>query len=392
MFWALAAAMAVMVAALLARAAERARPGEAAAPDARVYRDQLKDIARDAARGAIPEGEAHRLRAEVARRLLAADRPAPSVTRGPRLPVLALALAAMAGALPAYLWLGAPGYPDLPMAARLAMAADLAARRPSQAEAEAALPPAPPVAADAEFLALMDELRSRLSSRPDDLEGHRLLAENEARLGRLAAARAAQERVVAILGDDATAADKALLARLMVAAAGGTVTPEAEAVLARALAADDAEPDALFLAGIGQMQVARPDIAFRLWRRYLEVAPADSPWRQKVADQMPALADAAGVAWSPTPGPDAADVAAAAGMSAQDRAAMAEAMVEKLAARLAAEGGPAEDWARLISALGVLGQGERARAILAEARADFAGRPADLAVLEAAAQKAGIGE
>ena len=50
-------------------------------------------------------------------------------------------------------------------------------------------------------------------------------------------------------------------------------------------------------------------------------------------------------------------------------------MVEGLAARLAAEGGPAPDWARLITSLGVLGETDRAKAIWAEAQAGLRRRP-----------------
>ena len=64
---------------------------------------------------------------------------------------------------------------------------------------------------------------------------------------------------------------------------------------------------------------------------------------------------------------------AAAEMSVEDRMAMIEEMVAGLNDRLASEGGPAEDWARLIGAYGVLGRDDAARAILAEAREVFAG-------------------
>ena len=71
---------------------------------------------------------------------------------------------------------------------------------------------------------------------------------------------------------------------------------------------------------------------------------------------------------------------------------MIRGMVEQLSDRLASEGGPAADWARLITSLGVLGEGERAKAILAEAEGRFAGRDADLAVIRAAAVQAGVAE
>jgi cytochrome c-type biogenesis protein CcmH len=65
-------------------------------------------------------------------------------------------------------------------------------------------------------------------------------------------------------------------------------------------------------------------------------------------------------------------------------------MVEQLSARLASEGGPATDWARLITAHGVLGQTDRAATIYLEAQDRFKGRPDDLAVLRAAARQANV--
>ena len=47
---------------------------------------------------------------------------------------------------------------------------------------------------------------------------------------------------------------------------------------------------------------------------------------------------------------------------------MIQGMVDGLAARLADEGGPPEDWAQLVRALMVLGDEDRARAIFAEAK------------------------
>jgi cytochrome c-type biogenesis protein CcmH len=49
----------------------------------------------------------------------------------------------------------------------------------------------------------MERLRTTVAERPDDVQGQRLLARNEAALGNYAAARAAQERVVALLGEAA---------------------------------------------------------------------------------------------------------------------------------------------------------------------------------------------
>ena len=90
------------------------------------------------------------------------------------------------------------------------------------------------------------------------------------------------------------------------------------------------------------------------------------------------------------PGPDAAALEAARDMTPEDRQAMIRSMVEGLMTRLATEGGSAAEWARLIRALGVLGDTERAKAIHAEALGRFAGRAADLAEIAAAASEAGL--
>ena len=54
------------------------------------------------------------------------------------------------------------------------------------------------------------------------------------------------------------------------------------------------------------------------------------------------------------------------------------------------EGGPAQDWAQLIVALGVLGDQQRAAAIWDEAQTVFAASPDAIAVLRGAAESAGV--
>ena len=63
---------------------------------------------------------------------------------------------------------------------------------------------------------------------------------------------------------------------------------------------------------------------------------------------------------------------------------MIESMVAGLAARLATDGGPPEEWARLIGAQIVLGRTEEAMMIAEEARVTFADLPDALALIEAA--------
>ncbi|MBM3605513.1 MAG: c-type cytochrome biogenesis protein CcmI [Alphaproteobacteria bacterium] len=409
MFWTLAAGLTAIVAfAVLApvwrsRAAAGAEP--AAAYDLRVYRDQLREVDRDLERGVIQPEDAQRLRAEIGRKVLDADkrlsrgRPAEGRAR-PLMAVLLLA-ALLGGAVLLYLREGVPGAADMPMGERLAAAEDAYRSRPSQAEAEAAAParPGPDLSdEDPDYLALMDQLREAVERNPRDLRGLALLASNEMRLGNLPAARDAQQRLVDVLGDTAGATELMQLASLMIEAAGGIVTPEAEAVLARALALDPEQPQARYLQGVLLIQNGRPDRAFPIWRRLLEQGPENAPWIPSIRAAIQELAWLAGQpdyqppAAPALPGPDADALAAAEDMAPADRQQMIEGMVAGLQDRLANQGGSPEEWARLIGALGVLGRVDQAAAIWDEAKARFGGTAEALEPIRQAARDAGLVE
>ena len=74
----------------------------------------------------------------------------------------------------------------------------------------------------------------------------------------------------------------------------------------------------------------------------------------------------------------------------QQRQQMIRGMVTQLETRLAEQGGTAEEWARLITALARLGDAAHAREIWTEAQGRFAGRPEALAAIARAAAEAGL--
>lgn len=77
LFWILAAALVAVIALLFALALMRRHPEEdasSASYDVQVYRDQLAEIEKDAARGVLSPEEAERTKVEIARRMLEADR------------------------------------------------------------------------------------------------------------------------------------------------------------------------------------------------------------------------------------------------------------------------------------------------------------------------------
>ncbi len=401
-FWIISIGLVVVVAVAAIAVIFRAPEAEAEGlEDLAVYRDQLDGIDRDLARGVLAADEAEAIRTEVSRRLLAADKAATegakaSTSRGARLLGTAIvAVPLFAGSLAIYWLIGSPGLPDLPLADRIAAAEERYSSRMSQAEAEALaasrLPPPRMPAAD--ISDLLDRLRAAVADRPDDLQGQVLLARNEAALGNYVSAAKAYGAIVRIKGDTATPADLAAHADALVLAAGGFVSPEAELAVSRLLEADPRSGAGRYYLGLMFTQNARPDRAFAVWRTLLEESAPNAPWVPVIEAQITDLALSAGVRYAPPVrrGPSAADIAAAEDMSVEERAAFIESMVEGLAAQLAEEGGPPEDWAQLIRALGVLGQTDRAAAIWSEAQVAFGDTPGLPIVLEAARQ-AGVAE
>lgn len=408
-FWIMIAALAAGVAAVLCLALLRARAQDVSASDydLQVYRDQLKEVDRDLARGIIAEAEAERVRTEVSRRLLAADAAKRafvpgkgSSTRGSTFAAIGLALLSVGGAIGLYTQIGAPGYADLPLEARIAASEQARAERLSQAEAEERTPPRPPAEDVApEYLALMERLRETVAARPDDLRGLQLLVRNEASLGNITAAYAAQQEVIRVKGPEATAIDHALLADLMIASAGGYVSTEAEAALRTALQFDPQNPTSRYYLGLYLIQVDRPDAAFRMWEQLLRDSPPDAPWVPPIRAEIEELAWRAGVEYRlpenrnvVTVGPSDEDIEAAREMTAEDRNEMIRGMVTRLAARIDNEGGAPEEWARLITAYGVLGETELAAAVWTEAQSAFWDAPGSLEEIRQSAIQAGVAE
>jgi cytochrome c-type biogenesis protein CcmH len=401
LFWIIAFLLALAVAATLAMPLLRPRDEDAMTgyEDVALYRQQLLEIERDLERGVLDADEAERTRTEIARRLIAADRATPALRpEAPRLPSLLTGGVTLAivigGSLAVYGTIGAPGARDEPRTLRLAEGDALRDTRMTQdeAEANAALTPAPeqpPPPAD--VLQSVENLRASLAENPDDLQAWQILTDFETRTGNLPAAVDAMENVVRIKGGQATITDLTGLVDRMVFATQGIVTPEAEAVLDRMIAIDPGNLAVRYYMGLLYATTDRPDLAFALWREVIEQGGTSmhaNLARQGIED----VAYMSGRDYTPPalPGPTADDVANAEEMAPEDRLTMIRGMVAQLNDRLANEGGSAEEWARLISSYGVLGETDNAKAIWTEAQSVFADSPAAMDTLRAAAAQAGV--
>ncbi len=340
--------------------------------DVVVYRDQLAEIERDREAGLIGEAEAEAARVEVSRRLLAAAETQPaaaagSVTAQPawhrQAAVAAAVIVLPAVALGFYLALGSPGIPDQSAFARV--------QAPQNGQSIASL---------------VSQVEAHLEQNPNDGRGWEVLAPVYLRMGRFDDAVMAWRKTIALNGDSADR--EADLGEALVAAANGVVTDEAKAAFQRAVAADQQNPKARYFLGLADEQDGNREAAAATWRALLDHAPPDAPWTNFVraalarvtgAAPPPAAGAAAGPA-SPAPqaGPSPQDVAAASGMSEDERAGMIRGMVQRLADRLHADGGDVDGWLRLVRAYVVLGDRDKAKDAAADARHALASRPDDV--------------
>jgi cytochrome c-type biogenesis protein CcmH len=306
-----------------------------------VYKDQLAEIDRDVASGLIGSSEAEAARIEISRRLLSAadSRRNPPVASNIRR--RSAAITALVGlpivAAVFYLPLGSPRLGDFPLAER-ARAPDV--RQPLDT--------------------LVAQVEAHLEKNPADGRGWSVLAPVLARLGRYDDAVRAYRNSISYNGDNAER--RADLGEAITATAGGVVTSEAKAEFERAVALNTDEAKANYFLGVAAEQDGRTAEAASIWRAMLAKGPPDAPWRPVV---QAALARVGG-STAPALSDDA--VAAAKGMNETDRGAMIRGMVERLASRLKQNGDDVEGWLRLVRAYMVMGDRDKAKGALSDAR------------------------
>lgn len=346
-------------------AARTARPeGEA---EITVYRTQLRELAAEQAAGTLDEGAAAAARLEIERRLLRAGaRPAGAVeSRAAPWAAAAIALGLIAGATLLYGRLGQPGLDDAPLAPRLT------------AEGQAA--------EDARLLATLER---RVASSPEDGEAWSLLGRVRLNQGRYADAVAAFETVVRLQPDNPAAYLAAAEAR--VAANDGRPDAAARTLVAQAARHAPQDPAVRHAQAFFALADGDAALAARLWQGLLDQGPpVEGAFRRAVLVGLNAararLGEAPVAAAPQPPGPSADDMAAAQAMSPQERQAMIEGMVGRLADRLKSEPGDTDGWIRLGRAYEVLGRFDAAAAAWDKAAALRPEQP-ELAASAAAAR------
>ncbi len=347
--------------------------------DAAVYRDQLDEIEADRARGLIGEAEAEAARLEVARRLLAANEKgkdasdAASRNALPRVALIVVAACLPLAAIGAYLFYGSPSLPDQPLAARLTDPAK-----------------------ETDVGVLVARVEARLRAHPEEGAGWDAIAPIYLGARRYADAAEAYRQSIRLLGP--TAKRLSGLGQALVLEQQGLVTEPARVALEEALKRDETLVEPRILIAISKEQEGNFEDAIADWRGLLDARKGDERWTAMIEGRIASAqakmssgeAPAAPASPAPQAGPSAADVAAAQSMSPNERQAMVDQMVKRLAARLETNGDDLLGWLRLVRAYTVLGKNDEAKEALARAKEQFAGNEQAIGQLDTLAEELGL--
>lgn len=326
--------------------------------DIEVYRDQLKEIEIERARGNLGPAEAEAARREIERRLLRAgdERETRLIPRSAAATALAVAIVVPIGAVALYLKLGQPSIPAQPLASRSLPKTDVAGGQAGNVAELAA------------------KLAERLKESPNDPQGWMLLGRSYMQVERFDDAAAAYARAAELAPDNVDAHMGA--AESQVYAAQGMVTPKAEAAFKSLLALDPRHPGARYYLALARAQAGDMQAAFEGWKALAADSAPDAPWQPVLRARLREAAQALKIDLAealpqaaPPRGPTEEQMRAAANMSAEERQQMIRGMVESLAARLQDNPSDVEGWTRLARAYEVLGEAEKAKEARAKAEA-----------------------
>ncbi len=347
--------------------------------DKTVYKDQLDEIDREVERGQIKSGEAELARTEIARRLIAlGELESESSPKSSNAAIIAAVCALVLTPVltgVAYVSLGSPGRPDMPLQAR--MSAD------------------PKTQSIEELIARAE---ARVQNARDDVRGWLVLAPVYMRLGRAADAVDAYQNIIRLSGSKPEY--ESALGEALTAVADGMITAEARKRFEAAARADPNDAKAEYFLASALGQEGKHAESASAWETLIDKSPQDAPWLESANQELKRMRQLAGLAApnqtpaadnSAEPGsPTSEDIAAAATMSNADRNTMIANMVAQLAEKLEEDPSNLKGWLRIIRSYAVLGRKEDAATAWTKAGGVFADDPAAVQQLNALAETMNI--
>ena len=196
---------------------------------------------------------------------------------------------------------------------------------------------------------LIPYLIQRVRQYPQDARAWRYLAQAYMEAQDPRDAAKAFAKVIELTGQGDAALDAAY-GEALVLANNGAVPPEAEKAFTTALAVDPHNAPARFYLGLAKIAHNDRPGAIQLWQSLLNDTPVTSPLHQLLVDRLAILtSQVGGPGGAPNP----------------------RAMVAMLAARLKADPHDALGWVRLMRAYSVLGETDKAKQALIDARKAF---------------------
>jgi cytochrome c-type biogenesis protein CcmH len=205
-----------------------------------------------------------------------------------------------------------------------------------------------------EVSGLIPFLIQRVRQYPNDARAWRYLGEAYMAAKDPRDAAKAYGKLIELTGQG-DAALNAAYGEALVGANNGAVTPEAEKAFTAALAIDPSSAPARFYLGLAKAERKDNVGAIQLWQSLLADIPVTSALHQVLVDRIAILtSQSVGQAGRPGGPPNP------------------RAMVDMLAARLKADPNDALGWVRLMRAYTVLGETEKAKQALSDARKAFA--------------------
>lgn len=276
-----------------------------------VYRDQLQELERDRAGGLISAEQVDYARAEIARRLLAADKgdetqavkSAPRKTSRNGLAQALVVLLVPAVGLGLYLALGSPGLPSQPLQARL--------ENPGN-----------------DMSLLIAQAERHLMQKPEDGAGWDVLAPIYLQQNRMGEAELAFRNAIRLKGASPERLNG--LGEALIAQSDGVVTDAARDLFSQSVALNRDNPRAAYYLALALEQSGKRDEALAAFKAIAAQSPPNAPWLPLVARHIARNGADAAAMPAPLGNPDAATVAAAQGLPDGDRQAMIKGMVESL--------------------------------------------------------------